>query len=147
MALRCVPITLMDIHVGVCRAHKIPGGIKPAFATIQSKLTQGEKRQIFGLTYCAEEEPEFFAAVEVYNRNDLTRLDLPKMVIPGGAYVRALFPDTRPNPTRINTAFRELEQRFEFDFWRPKIEFYRESRKLHLYLPVKSTPAGNGKSS
>ena len=137
MPLRCDILTLRDIPVVACKAHSIPNGIKPAFATIKAKLSQLEKRQIFGLTYHAEADPEFFAAVEIFNRRDAARFDLPKIVIPGGRYARALLPAGPVTPTRIAKAFRDMRERYIFDHWRPTIEFYRGSRRPHIYLPIR----------
>jgi len=135
--MRCEMFTLREIPVIVCRAHTIPQGIKPAFATIKSRLNHQEKRQFFGLIYQIEEEPEYYAAVQVHNRKDSLRLELPKMVIPGGLYVRSLLPVGPVTPSRMMKAFRTMEARFPFDTWRPKIEFYRDGRRPHLYLPIR----------
>lgn len=138
MSLRCFLFTLRDIDVVVCKAYRIPEGIKPAFATIKARLSRLEKRQVFGLTYAAEEEPEYYAAVEVYNHKDAARFDLPRMVIPGGRYARALLPPGTTTPARVAATFREMQELYPFDRWRPKIEFLRPPRRPHLYLPIKA---------
>jgi len=138
MSLRCVLFTLPDIHVVACKADAIPEGITPAFLSLKARLSKEENRQIFGLTYDAEEEPEYYAAVEIFNRNDVAQFELPKMVIPGGLYARTLVPEGAGTPARVDALFHEMQGLYPYDRWRPKVEFLRHPRRSHLYLPVKS---------
>lgn len=128
-------VTLEDIKVMYVESSNGPAGAVKAFMDLESRLPSIKGRKFYG-TYQHQDGP-YRACVAITDDDDPAALGLKTRVIPGGKYAREKLENYRDRIPEIGRKFAAMTKENNPDQSRPGIEFYKSSKELLLFLPVK----------
>ena len=126
-------VTLDDFDVMCVVAQGGPSGAPAAFHALESPLKGVKGRKFYG-TYLAG---EYRACVALQPDDDPAALGLATWRIPGGKFEKRKLMDWQSRLPEIGATFIAMAAEFDADESRPSVEFYRSTRELILFLPVK----------
>ena len=126
-------VTRDDIDVMCVIASGGPSGAPAAFQALEAPLKSLKGRKFYG-TYLAG---EYRACVAIEPGDDPVGLGLATWTIPGGKFEKRKLTDWQGRLADIGATFIAMAREFDADESRPSVEFYRSSRELVLFLPVK----------
>jgi hypothetical protein len=128
-----VVASLDDIDVMCVVADGGPCGAPAAFRALEAPLKSLKGRRFYG-TFLAG---EYRACVAIQPGDDPAALGLATWRIPGGKFEKRKLMDWQNRLSEIGATFIAMAREFDADESRPSVEFYRSSRELLLFLPVK----------
>jgi DNA gyrase inhibitor GyrI len=126
-------VDLDDIRVMYVKADGGLGGAADAFRRLESRLESLTGRKFYGIY----QGGEYRACVEARADDEPSRLGLSPWTIPGGRYARRKMVGWQERIPEIGKTFDSMSHDYSPDLARPSVEFYRSSRELILFLPVK----------
>ena len=126
-------VTLDDIDVMCVVAPGGPSDAPAAFQALEAPLKSLKGRRFYG-TYLAG---EYRACVAIEPGDDPDALGLATWTIPGGKFEKRKLTDWQRRLAEIGATFIAMAREFDVDESRPSVEYYRSSRELVLFLPVK----------
>ena len=126
-------VSLDAIEVMCVVAEGGPQGAPAAFAALESRLESIKGRKFYG-TFLAG---EYRACVAIQAGDDPRALGLATWTIPGGKFERRKLLDWQDRTPEIGATFIAMAKEFDAEESRPSVEFYRSTRELILFLPVK----------
>ena len=97
-----------DIKVFYVEAISFPEGIGLAFQKLFSFFKTADERKLFGISRPENGQIVYKAAAEEKESGDLSRHDLPFMVIEKGAYIGLMIENFRNDIDSIGIAFEKL---------------------------------------
>jgi len=118
----------------------IPAGVPKAFVKLESHLSTLRGRRFYGAFFYNQENPFYWACVEIKEGDNLNNPELEIGMLPAGKFAtRKLknWSDEKDIPKKIVGTFEEMSKEFEADRERPEIEFYRSQSELIVMLPIK----------
>jgi hypothetical protein len=126
---------LDPIEVMAVKAIGGTNGAKAAFDLLESKLSSLKGRRFYG-TYNPFTQ-EYRACVKKEQGEDAASLGLEEWKLPGGSFAMTKLDEWQSKMAEIPKIFDKMAAENDVDTTRPSVEFYRSSRELLLYLPVK----------
>jgi hypothetical protein len=126
---------LKPIQVMAVKAEGGTKGAPAAFDILESKLPTLRGRRFYGTFNPFTEE--YRACVQKIEGDDAASMGLEDWVIPGGSFLSRKVDDWQSKVQELPRLFSELAAGQDIDHGRPSVEFYRSSRELVIYLPVR----------
>jgi hypothetical protein len=126
-------VSLDPIEVMYVVAEGGPQGAPAAFDVLESRLQNLRGRKFYG-TFL---RGEYRACVAIQPGDDPRALGLATWTIPGGKFERRKLTDWQDRIPEIGATFISMAREFDAEESRPSVEFYRSTRELVLFLPVR----------
>ncbi len=80
---------------------------------------------------------EYRANLAIVEGEDPNKLGFPVWIIPGGKYYREKISDWEKHVSEIESKFKEIINKSNYDTTRPLIEYYRSQAELFILVPIK----------
>lgn len=128
-------VTLEDIRVMYVESPNGPAGAVKAFMDLEARLLSIKGRKFYG-TFQHPDGP-YRACVAIRDGDDPAAQGLHTWTIPGGKFAREKLDNYRDRIPEIARTIEALAKENNPDQSRSGIEFYRSSKELLLFLPVK----------
>ena len=136
MPSKATVVDVPDLKLMVVRAEEFPGGLKPAWDRLESKLASLKGRKFYGVSRYEGAQMVYFAGVMPLSDEEVKAVGLPAMTVKGGKYARAKLMDWSKHTDEIPRIFDELVRDFAMapNGW--MVEYYRSQSELHLLMPL-----------
>lgn len=107
--------------------------IKDAFRQLEAPMKSLRGRKFFGTYY----KGIYKASSSIIEKDDPEAMGFKTEIIPGGKYLCEKMDGWQTKTNEIGPWFSAMASKYDVDDARPSIEFYRSTRELFLYLPLK----------
>ena len=128
-------LTLSDVQVMYIESGTGIAGASEAFEQLEARFPSLRGRKFYG-TFQRPAGP-YRACSAIEPGDDPAALGLQTWAIPGGKYSRRKLLDWQARTREIGETFQSMAKESNCDTSRPNIEFYRSTKELVLFLPVK----------
>ncbi len=125
-------IILDDIPIMFLVAENM-AAIPDTFRKLEARLSGLKGRKFYGLFH----NNIYKASVAIQPDDNPKELGLEAGLIPSGKYLSEKMNDWRQHIAEIGPRFMAMAAKNDVDNSRPSIEFYKSSKVLILYLPIK----------
>ncbi|HVM86650.1 MAG TPA: hypothetical protein VMT76_00580 [Puia sp.] len=129
-----------NIKVFGMEVSTFPEGIPQVFNSLMNKITDGPRRDYYGISYMTNDGKIFyFAATAEKENSEAGKYDLDSFTIEKGEYLVQSIADWKQKIDTINCVFHELMQDERIDKDKPCIEWYKSENEMWCMIGTKQT--------
>lgn len=114
-----------------------PNGIGEAFDKLISELPANDKRQYYGISWCAGNDVTYVAAAEEKTQGEANKYGYETFTIEKGNYLSIVVPDWQAKTATIKKVFEEIMQDERADIKTPAIEIYKDDKEMVCLIALK----------
>lgn len=129
-----------DIPVFYITADSFPNGVEAAHDKLRAKLSHGDNRAVFGISFPNKEGKIIYkAAAEELQNGEAEKLALEKFIIKKGNYTGQLLPNFSDNLKRVGEIFQELLSAPNIEEEEGYcLEMYLNEKDMRCMVPLKA---------
>jgi hypothetical protein len=113
-----------DIQLFGLKLPSFPNGIQEIFERLANMLTDGYKRDYFGISYLEDGKVTYFAMAAEKFEGEAQQDNFEKYLLPAGLYLMEEIQEWRSNTASINGVFIEMLKSQKQEQGQPCVEWY-----------------------
>ena len=135
--MKTIAIELPETHTISLKANSEHYSIESAFDKLHRRIKNNKTRKFFGVLNPQTDPMNYRACVVTKDESEIVNIGFEKYTIPGGSYVTTSLKNWETNIKQIPYIFEMLSEKNIVDNNRPYLEFYKNTKELVLFLPIK----------